>query len=219
MATVRFSEKLRSDIYGNARDLFRDKIEAAKTNYPNDAWASAIYNGMYGEYRSAMEALPENFFERTTRIDFNGFNGMARQSIRLSLPDELPMPYARILRNGAATFGLHQDYRGYGGVILDADDARWNSLRAEYQAYIEQISAVENARVTFVQGVEKITLAYSTLAPALKAWPPLWDLVPDHVQLRHKEIVERVKRTTTPQIEGVDLNQMTGISVAAKFTK
>ena len=71
-------------------------------------------------------------------------------------------------------------------------------------------------REEFTDGVGKVIGAYSTLAPALKAWPPLWDLLPDATKERHKEIVERVKKEVV--VEDVDLSSMTTIATLAKLT-
>jgi hypothetical protein len=58
---------------------------------------------------------------------------------------------------------------------------------------------------------------YSTLAPAIKAWPALWDLVPDEAKERHKKVVERVKKDASDV--GVDLNSMTAAVTFSKLTR
>ena len=68
----------------------------------------------------------------------------------------------------------------------------------------------------FLEGVTKVITTYSTLAPALKAWPPLWDLVPESAKVRHRTIVDRKK--TEVVIEGVDLDSMTAVSALAKLS-
>ena len=80
-----------------------------------------------------------------------------------------------------------------------------------------RLSILFDERDKFVANVDLIMNTYSTLAPALKAWPPLWDLIPADKQERHKEIVERKKKDI--QLENVvDLNSMTAVSVMAKLT-
>ena len=58
---------------------------------------------------------------------------------------------------------------------------------------------------------------YSTLAPALKAWPALWDLLDEDTKERHKKIVERKKKDTDDI--GVDLNSMTAAVTFSKLTR
>ena len=62
--------------------------------------------------------------------------------------------------------------------------------------------------------VSKVCDAYSTLAPALKAWPPLWDLIPEDVKDKHREIKERVK---SEAVLSVDIGKLTALSTTAKF--
>jgi hypothetical protein len=52
------------------------------------------------------------------------------------------------------------------------------------------------------------------LAPALKAWPALWELIPDDVKEKHREVKERSKGGIDLD---VDLNKLTAVSTAAKF--
>ena len=66
-------------------------------------------------------------------------------------------------------------------------------------------------------GVKKIIGMHTTLGPALKAWPPLWDLVPEGTKNRHRKVVERVKPEVA-EVE-VDLTALTGTITAAKFAK
>jgi hypothetical protein len=62
--------------------------------------------------------------------------------------------------------------------------------------------------------VKKVCGAYTTLAPALKAWPPLWELIPENYKNKHREIKERVKNEV---VLDVDIGKLTALSTAAKF--
>lgn len=79
-----------------------------------------------------------------------------------------------------------------------------------------RIEAVLEKIRTVKDGVSEVLKAHSTLAPALKAWPPLWELLPDHVQAKHKQIVTRNKTTTDIN---VDVSALTGAITYAKLTK
>jgi hypothetical protein len=71
--------------------------------------------------------------------------------------------------------------------------------------------------VEFVKGVEDIIKNFSTLAPALKAWPPLWDLIPRDKQEKHKEIVER--KSNKPVALDMDTSSLTAAVTMAKLVK
>jgi hypothetical protein len=81
-------------------------------------------------------------------------------------------------------------------------------------AYNQRVSAAQQRQADFVNMVSKVCDAYTTLAPALKAWPPLWDLIPDDVKDKHREIKERTKNEV---VLDVDINKLTAMSTAAKF--
>jgi hypothetical protein len=68
----------------------------------------------------------------------------------------------------------------------------------------------------FVEQVKKIINAHATLAPALKLWQPLWDLIPEDYKERHRKVVERTKSDT--QVD-VDLGSLTATVVAHKLTR
>jgi len=52
------------------------------------------------------------------------------------------------------------------------------------------------------------------VAPALKAWPPLWDLLDQDTKSRHKEVKSSPKVTATPD---VDFDKLTAQITAAKL--
>jgi hypothetical protein len=68
----------------------------------------------------------------------------------------------------------------------------------------------------FTEGVSKILSSFSTLAPALKEWPPLWELVPEHAKNKHKEITEK-RKADKPSIDNSTLNTLTAAMIASKL--
>jgi len=97
------------------------------------------------------------------------------------------------------------------------DDVRWTGVLAEFKEYLENIHTVYKEREEFVNGVAKIILSYSTLAPALKAWPALWDLVPEKAKNRHLTVKERNKRDMSEEL-GIDTNKLTAAVARTKLT-
>ena len=96
--------------------------------------------------------------------------------------------------------------------MLDAPE--WDEFKTEVLAYKEKLSAAAKRKEEFVDAVRQVIDAYTTLAPALKAWPALWELIPDHVKDKHREVKERTKK----EVEmSVDLNKMTALISAAKL--
>jgi len=219
MATVRFSGDLRSDIINNAKYLFSDRIAKAKSNHP-DTWGQTVYDVAFKDHKTAMQSLPKSYFRSGKDIDIRGFGNQEgvwsasdNYNVRLKLADFAPFPN----KIDVELHGLMGDSRTYSGWTLNPSDPRWDTFKAEYRKYCDAIRKLEDEMSTFVSGVNKIMDTYTTLAPALKAWPPLWDLVPQDKQERHKKVVERkVKSLST---EEIDLTAMTAASTLAKLTK
>jgi hypothetical protein len=102
----------------------------------------------------------------------------------------------------------------YGDSITLKDHLVWGEFHADVTAYQQRVAEAVKRREEFVDAVKSICNTYSTLAPALKAWPPLWDLVPEDVKDKHREIKERTK---TEVVLDVDIGKLTAMSTAAKF--
>ena len=218
MATVRFSNELKDTIERKASDIFSAEAEKLRENRPN--WAEEIYQGMYSEHRAAMDALPDGYFSRVSEVSLAGFEGgdwdksLNINTRDLKLDEERPTPDS--LKN-KKLHGLAEG-SSYYGHTLDANDPRWDKIKGEYLTYCLAIREQAARKNTFVEGVKKVINTYATLSPALKAWPALWDLIPEHVKDRHREVTERT-RVKANEIEGVDLNSLTGAVTANKLTR
>ena len=86
--------------------------------------------------------------------------------------------------------------------------------------YTQQRSQIWAEGEEFVDGVMAVVNAPATLAPAVKAWSGLWELVPEEYQERAKRVVPKKERqVVTRDGADVDLNKLTGVGVASKLTK
>jgi len=92
----------------------------------------------------------------------------------------------------------------------------FEDIKAEATAYLERVNTIKQRKEVFVEQVKKIINAHATLAPALKMWQPLWDLVPEEYKERHRKVVERTKNEVTVD---VDLGSLTAAVVAHKLTR
>lgn len=219
MATVRFSERLRSEILNNASNIFHDRIRAAREGPNMDGWAARIYDAAFGQYKTHIDALPNEFFSMDDDFRFDGFRNTpddwpenASYVVRLDLPEN------RVVVNLDNVPGFYKaDFSSYGGVALDYNNTQFTDIRDAWKAWREGVNTIEREKRIFHDGVAKVITAHSTLAPALKAWPALWDLVPEHVKARHREIVTRTRREV--DVEGVNLDSMTAAVTLDKLTK
>jgi len=225
MATVRFSEDLRGRIKSNAREMFDTRISEAKRNPPN--WAGNIYDLVFSDTKKMMCDLPDGYFETDKDINLYGFKGKdwdedINESIRMYFNEannerrRFPHDMSSIGDEATGLLG-----GGSYGWYLNADDPRWDSIKKEYKKYCLKIHKLEQEQKAFVGGVQEVINAYATLAPALKAWPALWDLVPEEKKEKHREVVERRKASDTAAnlAEEVDLSKLTGHVTADKLTR
>ena len=229
MATVRFSQQLQDDIVKNAERMFDDNIRQAKENYPKE-WAKKLYDSLFSaDIQAKMNALPTGFFGKVESLSLTGFKNAPedvwqsahtkvetwrRVELRLQLPSPLPFPPKDTWQK-AGDSGYYMDYSRH---EIDFHNDKFEWLHEPFKKYTQGIFNAEAKKDEFVAGVKSIVTTYTTLAPALKAWQPLWDLLPDDAKERHKKITEKPKPKTAEDI-GVDLNSMTAQVTFNKLTR
>lgn len=207
MATVRFSQELRDRIAQNASNLFSKDIEKAQA--VPDGLADKIYEIAYAPYIPAMNALPTEFFytlrgisvKRIGEVEYNvprmEFRNGSRPIAETPTSD---LPYKSNYSR--------EDWHLTGGM--------WGEVQQELELRKARIAEVIQKKNEFVESVKKIIYSYETLAPALKAWQPLWDLVPEEYKERHRKVVERTKSEV---VLDVNLDVLTAQVVKSKLTK
>lgn len=224
MATVRFSDTLKDTIRKNAREMFKANIEKAKADVPAH-WADKMYQSFFNEHvRSQFNALPDYAMGKKAHIDFCGFHnapedvfqtGCHKQSAyqcdAIRLEFSKPMPWPDNFNESITAF---KDNWRTG--TADFRNGRWDWLVPEFKEYVRKIFEQEAKQAAFIDGVDKLMGTYSTLAPALKAFPALWDLLDEDAKDRHKKIVER--KSKTAELD-VDLNSMTAAVTLNKLTR
>ena len=219
MATVRFSDELKRRIRHNATEMFSARITAAEDAYRED-WGIRIYELMFVANKQKMLDMPVGYFELDNDITLKGFKGEGWDTDLNYMVDDLALgsdlPFPRDVDSEGNIHGVTSFH--YGSTMLDATDARWDAIKEEYLAYATAIHTLEKERDDFRQGVVKIINNYVTLAPALKAWPALWDLLPSGTQERHKLIIPRKKASRLEEVD-VDLGKLTSAVVADKLSK
>ena len=209
MATVRFSKELKYDIIANAKKVFEKQMVTARENRPSHEWGDKIYNTLFGEHVPALNNVPAYFLRQAETITVCNVRGTA-YSLEFKLSAKRPFP----IEFPDTPLAKKSGY--YGGDIILKDVAEWEELQADVVRWRNGIKAVEEECNQFVEQVKKIIDAHATLAPALKMWQPLWDLIPESYKERHCMVVERGKKEVGI---GVDLSAMTATVVAHKITR
>lgn len=220
MATVRFSGELLSDIRCRAHDTFNARVQTAHEfhNY----WGQRMYDHAFREYYPKMQALPSNFFSQATELYLDEL--LNREGLRITRPactfklaSAMPLPkeYPKDFKFKGSWNLSRFDY------LCDEGDAFDEELCEYFIARQKRIDLVEQQRAEFVDNVMKVCDSFATLAPALKAWPPLWDLIPDNYRERHLEVTERKSAASKAAdlLNEVDLSSMTATVTATKLVR
>jgi len=217
MATVRFSQDLKDRIFRNARQMFEKRIASAEAAKPDQAWGMRIYDALFGEYAAALAAVPRGFLQTADDFSVQYVGEQHAGSINFDLPTAMPWPH----KFSMATDKASSIYGNTISLVYQKDvdgntipNQLWDEFAAECKRWRDGIEAIKAKQNEFVQQVATLIENYATLAPALKAWPPLWDLIPEDVKDKHREVVVREKK----QVEhGLDLSALTATSVAIKI--
>lgn len=207
MATVRFSGELKDHILRNANNLFNKRLDAAREATPDNSWGDRIYNMLFGDCQAALAVVPPEFLKYVETLEIAGIGDIGcTLSFTLSARKPWPLRFEHGNQWGIA--------ERYGSSIKLPDTEMWAELKTDVERYKAGIRTIEEKRQAFRAQVSELIDSYSTLAPALKAWPPLWDLIPSHVKDKHREIVVREKKEV--QL-GIDLTAMTSAVTAIKI--
>lgn len=217
MATVRMSDELKHNITNNAKAMFTERLNKAKGAY-SSTWGQRVYDSLLGIHVPAMNALPQGFFFTTNKIGLSTW-GDKPISLEFQLNGTYPVPYAAPRESGYDIQG--NQYRQTCEVRVSTQkimsDLSLGDLNVEIMQWLDGIKTVEAQRDQFVEGVSNVLKVHTTLAPALRAWPPLWDLLPEQTKNKHREVKERTTKGEA-QIEA-DLNALTAMSTLIKLTK
>jgi hypothetical protein len=207
MATVRFSKELIDRIEKNAHATMSVAVERAKEQKLDNSWGERIYNTLFGDLKPFIDSAPVGWLRHMDRIEI-GDVGQQHCGMTFTFTSPQPWP-ARFIESELA-----RKQFSFGDSIDLKNHLIWGEFHAEVTAYHERVRTATVRREEFVKMVKEVCGTYSTLAPALKAWPPLWDLIPEDVKDKHREIKERTKNEV---VLSVDIGKLTALSTAAKF--
>jgi len=207
MATVRFSKKLIERITRNAKVKMEPPVQRAREQRPDASWGQRIYDILFLEAKSFIAQAPAGWLKHVKQIEISEVGGRhCGMTFEFATPQ--PWPYEFVESE------LARKRSSFGDGLSLKDHLVWGEFHAEVTAYHQRVQDAAKRRDEFVDAVKKICNTYSTLAPALKAWPPLWELVPENVKDKHREVKEREKKEVVLE---VDLGKLTALSTAAKF--
>lgn len=206
MTTVRISKSLIDTVSDKALLTMAPALARANADLPDNSWGMRIYDILFGDVQSLLAQVPPHWLRYTDKFNVHGVGGVSC-NMGYTLPTPRPWP------NIITKTNLVEDTYSTDRVVLTSSIV-WGEYHAEVVRYHKRIDAARSRQEEFVGMVKKILTTYSTLAPALKAWPPLWDLLPEDVKEKHREVHVAEKRVVNLN---VDVDKLTAMSTAAKL--
>lgn len=211
MATVRISETLIDRVERKIMDIFNDRLKAVESNIASESEMLELFNEWLAPYETAINTVPKEFFtlRNTVSVDVDGV-----RVGEIKLPQEKPMPNNNVDTPRFTFMASHWTPR------LRVNDVPENAKFVERaEEYRTARNKIMDERDSMIRSVKTLLKSHATLSPALKKWPPLWDLLDEEYQERHKKVVVREKKTTEKDeaLAEIDFDSMTGVVVSSKL--
>ena len=220
MATVRFSDKLREEIVNKAKYKFQTAVDVANNNRPDaTVWGDRLWSLFYSRYEDVLASIPQQFVRRASGFKLGVIHLATGEEVTVEMDfrftSEKPWPDATVL--GTGFLKSPHSWREVWNIGLDmSGDPVVQELVTLIKTRQAAINEAVKRRDEFTASVKQVINAHSTLAPALKMWPPLWDLLSEDVKNKHREVTERSAKATAETV-GVDLNRLTALASLSKM--
>lgn len=211
MAIVRLTQQLKDMIVNTANNTFNKRMDTAHASLTLPMTGDQIYDLIFAEWLPHMNALPAEFFPCYDKLEVRNIHDITVNHT-FALSDRRPFP------NEFPSSLLATRYNSYGNrtaLNLNADDKQtWANLYYAFKSWRDRVEAVNDERLTFTNGVRAILNNNSTLAAALREWPPLWDLVPESTKNKHKQVVDKKSKEerATPEVDTARLTAMAALN-------
>lgn len=210
MATVRFSQELKDEILKMARRKMEPAIDRALQSRPDNSWGMRLYDTMFAQERLYLDKIPAHWFKQVSEFFVSRIVDVADVGLKFELP--VPVLWPHTIEDNE--FIAKPDGYSYHEAVSLKDHEVWSEFTTEVKAYRARLRSAKERQKEFTDMVGRVLETYTTLAPALKAWPALWELIPEKYKDRHRTVVVKTKK----EIElDVDLNKLTALSTAAKL--
>lgn len=214
MAIVKITKDLRQSILETASAMFVDRRNAAHkldTHWTAQSLADFAFQPIQDLLRHT-DIQP--FLSKASTVRVQALNGASLWegfSIHNGfVPSPKGRPYYRRVVNPDKSEGRITAAQQYDVLTLDFENVHAvNDLKQAIDDRDKRVAEVKILQQDFTTAVKAVLDAHTTLAPALRAWPPLWELLNEKTKERHKEVVTRAK--AEKPVISVDLTAATSI--------
>lgn len=192
MATVRITKELKNSVFARIRRINKRKLDEAimKVRLTDQEFVD-FYADLLAPMEDGLKAVHPAFIKFVK--DFT----LRAENVHASMGYDLETPMA-FFANAYEDDRFRLDSGMFQRPIVlkhvPENEAVINRLKA-----IDELREKERLETSEALGmVEELLNSHSTLKPALKAWPALWELLDDHIKERHlREAPKRTKADGT----------------------
>lgn len=228
MANVRFTQTLRDEIITNAQNQMAPLYNNARIDpitWGHGNWGNELYSLVMGPLVPNILKLPAAWPVTTHAVvlRYMVFEDLGRVNMDLRLPVTttnpilVPLPFGTL---NSPTF--HAGPRHDNALLVDLLTPCFETAdlyTCAHEALQRRTEASKRVR-DYVSGVRALIDKHATLRPALKEWPPLWDLLSEAAKAKAREIDTPRPRKAAPADAPepqIDLDTMTALAVGIKI--
>ena len=233
MATVRISGYLKDQVENNIENMFSKRKREAKETYDRSLGKYIADNLYPEEIQKHIDGLPLKMFKTTSSLLLDGFYNLTPEQTNRISDKEKDMKNSMefnaedvsntipVLYNSSNDVEIIKGYKQmYGSEVkLDASLDKWSKVFDEYVRYNNDIIQIERQERDYKLQVASILDSYATLAPCLKVWEHLYELLPADIQEKHKEVKEKRTVSKAEDLQAsIDTAKLTTTLVTSKLT-
>ena len=217
MARVSLTEHNIKHILKNIESIYDKDVEDAFSQDPT-IWSEAIYDALVPiEYRAHMNQLPGYYFVAIKDLRVIPF-GVSRREIKAEWPEYRLFP--RVIRTNGYEHAITSTQYTSALLLDDHITSRLDPIVLNYIREREnKICNVLSKRDAAVSAARTFLYQHKTLAPAIKDWPALWNILPRDIREQHTRVDERSPRKPKqePVKVDVDLSSVTAKVISARL--
>jgi hypothetical protein len=222
MATVRFSNELKEQILEHAKAPFDKRSSEIRKMPTEEGLFDIIYKRALGDWFTTVQSLPDGFMETCTSFTLTRLVTPHGSEIAVHYVFQLPQPVRWVDNCKAIASRIQQDGWHSTNFKYFIDPTSADDVRIEhcFKNMNELLRQNQERKEKFVNGITTLMETHTTLAPALKAWPALWDLLPQSTKDKHLEVKDKsAAQEKKAVIDQLDLASMTATVVVNKMVR
>lgn len=209
MAMVNISQKL----VCNAVDIANEQFSARRIRVENEfklpMTGDEIYDLTFGRWYNGMMSMPTEFFYWSSELMVSS---VGKQSCNLALILSTKKPFPTNFPD-QPTFKRMNPYGPATRIWLFPDE-QWQPLEDALKTKAITLEEIQEQKQTFTNTLRTLLSKHTTLASALKEWPPLWDYLTDEVKQRHSAPTVRNKKVVVDAGSEPEVNTATLTALA-----